>query len=411
MTENSRKKNRLSFLNSNSAYAGIVLLGIVSLMGDTVYEGSRGLVPDYLKFLGASAVIVGLIGGLGEFIGYALRLVSGILADSTRAYWFFIILGYGLIGSIPLLGFAGFWQIAIILVLLERLGKALRSPARDTVLSIIGKDVGAGKAFGLHELLDQIGAVAGPLLVAALMFYSFDNYRLTFSFLLLPFLMLLAALLYTYRRIGSRMIAQPKATDGKSRALGKPFYIYTFAVMINTMGLIPVSLILYKASVILQPEKLQWMVPLIYVLIQGVDAFFALISGYAYDKFGVKFLTLPFIVSMFPPLFTMINEGLLTLVIAAAFFGVVLGMQESIYRAAVSEFTPVSSRGTAYGVFNTAYGVGFLISGGIYGLLIDSNAPFAATLLVVILTQALAVAALLQTRQGSKDAQKSETNP
>lgn len=411
MTENSTKKNRLKFLNSNSAYAGIVLLGIVSLMGDTVYEGSRGLVPDYLKFLGASAVIVGLVGGLGEFMGYALRLVSGILADTTRAYWFFIIIGYGLIGAIPLLGFAGFWQIAIILVLLERLGKAFRSPARDTVLSVIGKDVGAGKAFGLHELLDQIGAVGGPLLVAALMFYSLDNYRLTFSFLLLPFLMLLAALIYTYRRIGSKMITEPRTTDGKSKALGKPFYIYTFAVMINTMGLIPVSLILYKASVILQPEKLQWMVPLIYVLIQGVDAFFALVSGYAYDKFGVKFLALPFIVSIFPPLFTMINQGLLTLVIAAAFFGVVLGMQESIYRAAVSEFTPVSSRGTAYGVFNTAYGVGFLISGGIYGLLIDSNAPFTATLLVVILTQALAVAALLQTHQGSKDAQKSETKP
>lgn len=395
------KKHR--FFNSRSAYASIILLGIVSLMGDTVYEGSRGLVPDYLKFLGASAVIVGLVGGFGDFLGYALRLVSGVLADTTRAYWFFIFIGYGLIGTIPLIGFANIWEIAIIFVLLERIGKALRSPARDTVLSVIGKNVGAGKAFGVHELLDQVGAVAGPLLVAALMFSSNNNYRLTFSVLLLPFLMLLIFLAYTYRRIGSQPIAEMKAmSDAKGKALGKPFYIYTFAVMINTIGLIPVALILFRTATVLQPG-LQWIVPLIYVLIQGVDAVFALLAGYAYDKYGVTFLTLPFVISVLPPVFAMMNTGLTALVVAAAFFGVVLGMQESIYRAAVSAFTPIASRGRAYGIFNTAYGAGYLISGAIFGILIDVNAPLIATVIFVVITQAAATIALLQTRQKSKD--------
>jgi len=389
-------------LDSRSAYAGIILLGIVSLMGDVVYEGSRGLVPDYLKFLGASAVIVGLVGGLGEFLGYALRLVSGVLADSTRAYWLFIFLGYGLIASIPLLGLASFWEIAVILVLLERLGKAFRSPSRDTVLSIVSKDVGPGKAFGIHELLDQVGAVAGPLIVAALMFYSGNNYRQTFSFLLLPFLMLLVALSYTYRRIGSRTMTESKTAGTTGRALGRPFYIYTFAVMLNTVGLIPVALILYKASVILQPEHRQWVVPLLYLIVQGVDASVALISGYAYDKIGIKFLTLPFVLSLFPPLFTMIGSELSTLIVASALFGVVLGMQESIYRAAVSGFAPISSRGTAYGIFNTAYGVGFLVSGAVYGSLMDLNAPFYITVLFAILAQAAAIFALLRTRKTSE---------
>jgi hypothetical protein len=328
-----------------------------------------------------------------------MRLVSGVLADTTRAYWLFIFLGYGLIASIPLLGLAGGWEIATILVLLERLGKAFRAPSRDTVLSIVSKDVGAGKAFGIHELLDQVGAVAGPLIVATLMFYSGNNYKQTFSFLLLPFLMLLATLVYTYRKIGSRTITEAKTTHGKGKALGKPFYIYTLAVMLNTVGLIPVALILYKASVILQPGHQQWMVPLIYLLIQGVDASVALLSGYAYDKLGIKVLTAPFVLSLLPPLFTMVDSGLSTLIIASVFFGIVLGMQESIYRAAVSEFTPISSRGTAYGIFNTAYGVGFLISGGVYGLLMDFKAPFIMTLLFAILTQTTAITALLQTRQ------------
>ncbi len=383
-------------MSSRTAYTAILLLGIVSLMGDVVYEGSRGLVPDYFKFLGATAFIVGLVGGLGEFLGYALRLISGVLADTTRAYWLFIFLGYGLIASIPLLGFAGSLKLAIVLVLLERLGKALRSPSRDTVLSIASKDLGAGKAFGIHEFLDQIGAVAGPLIVAFLMFYSRNDYRQTFSFLLLPFFMLLIALSYTYRTIGSKTGEARLTSDSdRGRVLGKPFYVYTLAVVLNTIGLIPAGLILYKASAILQPEQKQWMVPLIYLLIQGIDAIAALLAGYAFDKFGIKILTLSFFLSLFPPLFTTAFEGLQALMIASVFFGAVLGMQESVYRAAVSQLAPVSSRGTAYGIFNTAYGISFLISGGIYGLIIDYNASLFAILLFIISMQAAAIAALL----------------
>ena len=392
------------FINSKGVYISIILLGIVSLMDDVVYEGARGLVPDYLNVLGATALIVGIAGGLGEFLGYAVRLISGILADTTRAYWFFIFLGYGLIGAIPLLGIAGGWEIAIILVLFERLGKAMRSPARDTVLSVISKGVGAGKAFGIHKFFDQIGAVAGPLLVAALMFYSNNNYQLTFSFLLLPFLMLVSALVFTFNKIGSKTVVEPKTAGSTRLALGKPFYIYTLAVTVNTIGLIPVALILYRASSILQPQQ-HWMVPLIYVLVQGVDASVALIAGYAYDKYGIRFLVLPFVLSVFPPLFAMIDAGLLALIIASIFFGVVLGMQESIYRAAVSQFTPVSSRGTAYGIFNTAYGVGFLISGGIYGALVDLRASLIITLPFMVLTQIVAIIALFKTHQDRKPAE------
>ncbi len=379
-----------------SIYVSILLLGVVSLMGDIVYEGSRGLIPDYLKFLGATAFIVGLISGLGEFLGYAVRLLSGFLADTTRAYWAFMFLGYGLIVSIPLLGFTNSWEIAAILVLLERLGKACRSPSRDTILSIVSRGIGAGKAFGIHEFLDQVGAVMGPFIVATLMLYSSNNYRWTFNFLIIPFTMLLAALVFTYWKIGSRMAVEPKRAIVKDRVLGGPFYIYTLAVVLNTIGLIPASLILYRASTILQPERQQWMVPLIYLLIQGVDAPAALLSGYLYDKSGIRILTLPFVLSIFPPLFTMIDADLTALIIASVFFGIVLGVQESTYRAAVSEFTPLPLRGTAYGVFNTAYGFGFLISGGIYGLIIDLNIPLIAILLFVVLTQITALTFLLK---------------
>lgn len=384
-----------------SVYVSILLLGVVSLMGDIVYEGSRGLIPDFLKFLGATAFIVGLVSGLGEFLGYATRLISGFLADTTRAYWVFMFIGYGLIASIPLLGLANGWEIAAILVLLERLGKACRSPSRDTIISIVSRGMGAGKAFGIHEFLDQVGAVAGPLLVATLMLYSGNNYRLSFSILTIPFTILIAALTYTYLRIGSKTVLEPTVDVRKAdKALRKPFYVYTLAVTLNTVGLIPASLILYKASAILQPEQQQWIVPLIYLLIQGIDAPAALTSGYLYDRLGIKILALPFILSILPPVFTMLNSGLTTLIIASIFFGVVLGVQESTYRAAVSAFTETSSRGLAYGIFNAAYGVGFLASGAIYGLMIDFNVQPVLTLIFAVSTQAVALAILMQAHRG-----------
>jgi len=366
-------------------------------MGDVVYEGSRGIVPSYLEFLGATALIVGLVGGLGDFLGYAARLVSGFLADTTRAYWFFIFLGYGLTVSIPLLGLPLGLEIAVILVLLERFGKAFRSPSRDTVLSIISKEVGAGKAFGIHELLDQIGAILGPLIVAFLML-STSNYNFTFSFLFLPFVALLVALVYTYKRIGSKTIIEPRKMQEKREKLKRPFYIYTFAVLLNTVELIPYTLILFKASEVLQPTGQQWIVPLIYLLIQGVDAPIALLAGYAYDKFGIRVLVMPFLLSLFPSLLTMAGAELSTLIAAAIVFGLVLGMQESIYRAAVSELTPISSRGTAYGIFNTAYGVGFLISGAVYGLLMELKLPFIAVVFYVLIMQIMATVSLLSIR-------------
>ncbi len=385
---------------SNSAkgvYAAILLLGIVSLLGDVVYEGSRGIVPGYLAFLGASAFIIVFAGRLGEFLGYALRLVSGVLADTTRAYWAFIFLGYGLIVAIPLLGFTNLWWIAVILVLFERVGKAVRAPARDAVLSIVSRGVGAGKAFGIHELLDQVGAILGPILVAALMFYSGNNYSQTLSLLFAPFLLLMAFLAFTYRKIRSAKPTEvEKAEKGVDKKLGTAFYIYTLAVVLNAVGLVPYELILLKASAILEPLKMQWIVPLIYTLIQGVDAPTAFLAGYSYDRYKIKVLTLPFILSVFPSLFALADTNLAAVLAAAVFFGLVLGMQESIYRAAVSDFAPLTSRGTAYGVFNTAYGMGMLAGGFVYGLIATINPPYPAIVLYVVATQTAAVVFLLK---------------
>lgn len=370
------------------AYRAIILLGIVSLFGDIIYEGSRGLVPDYLGVLGASGIIIGIVGGLGEFIGYSMRLISGFLVDTTKAYWFFIFLGYGLIAAIPFLGISYTWQLAALLVILERLGKAIRTPSRDIILSIVGKKVGTGKTFGIHELLDQTGAILGPMTVAALMLFTQNDYSYTFLALFLPYAMLMLSLFIVYGKIGGKTYEHLRGGLKVQRGgLTRSFFIYTLAVALNTIGLISAMLILYRASEFFDP----WIVPLIYLLIQGVDAAVALAAGYAYDRYGTKFLALPFILSTAPSILTVIGSTPLMIIMAASIFGLVLGMQESIYRAAVADLVPLASRGKAYGIFNTLYGVGFLISGTIFGFFIDVKGLEFIAILYTLTAQILAL--------------------
>jgi MFS family permease len=359
-------------ITKRTAYLAVLSMGIVSMLGDIAYESGRGIAPDYLRFLGASAFMVGAVSGAGEFIGYAMRLVSGPLADRSRAYWLFIFLGYGLILAVPLMGFTSSVEIVMLLLLLERLGKALRSPSRDTVVSIVSKGMGSGKAFGLHEFIDQIGAVIGPAALGAVMFYTANSYPTAFRSLLIPYVLMMAFLAYTYTRIGRRVDVEAKGAGSVEGNLTRGFWLYCAAILLNTLGLIPVALILYKGSSILQPSGQQWIVPLLYVVVQLIDAPMALVSGILFDRLGVKILAAPFALSVLPA-FLVTYGGLIGVVSACIVYGLVLGMQESIYRAAIADLVPMSKRGTAYGIFNTALGVGTLAGGVVFGFFIDQG--------------------------------------
>jgi len=383
-----------------TAYIAILSMGVVSLLGDIVYESGRGIAPDYLRFLGASALMVGAVSGAGEFIGYAMRLVAGSLADRTRAYWLFIFLGYGLILAIPLMGFTSSVEVVMVLLLLERLGKALRSPSRDAVVSIVSKGVGSGKAFGLHEAVDQIGAIIGPLILGGVMFYTLNNYSISFKILIVPYVLMLGMIVYTYHKIGKGVDVEAKSSSRDGVSLGRGFWLYCAAILFNTVGLIPVALILFRGSSILGPSEQQWLVPLLYVVVQVVDAPMALVSGILFDRFGIKLLAVPFLLSVLPA-FLVEWGGLLGVVGACIVYGLVLGMQESIYRAAISNLTSLSARGTAYGIFNTAIGVGTLASGAVFGFFIDQGYSSLVMLGFAAVFQIGALAALRSSKQAS----------
>ena len=379
------------------AYVAIMLMGVVSMLGDIVYESGRGIAPDYLYFLGASALFVGLTSGIGELVGYGIRLVSGPLADRSRAYWLFIFLGYGLILAIPMMGLTNSIWLVAALVIVERLGKALRSPSRDAVVSVVSKGMGSGKAFGLHEFIDQIGAVAGPAFLGLMMMWTANNFSLSLQSLF-PFYLLMMAVLYlTYRRIRGTVEEIRRQSTATNEKLSKGFWMYSGAVLMNTVGLMPIALILFNGAKMLESGGQLWLVPFLYVVVQLVDAPMALVSGWIYDKVGIKFLAIPFVLSVLPLAFQSL-AGLPGVILACVAYGLVLGMQESTYRAAVTDIVPLGRRGSAYGFFNVMLGAGTFVSGITFGYMLDASVSPLLMLGFVVVAQVIAIALLLGAR-------------
>jgi MFS family permease len=346
----------------------IILLGVVSLFGDVTYEGARSVAGPYLAMLGASASVVGLVAGVGEFVGYSLRLASGYLADRTKAYWFFTFIGYGLLLSVPLLAFAGYWQLAAVLIILERMGKAIRSPARDTMLSYAAKGLGRGWGFAVHEALDQIGAIIGPI-VFSLVYLLQGDYREGFTLLWIPALLTLVFLALARREVPSaQKLETPERAGGQSMKGRFPrvFWFYTIFTLFSVGGFANFQLISYHlhGRAIIRDAH----IPIIYAMAMGVDALGALLAGKTYDRIGlvsllaVPLLTLPIPFLAFSCDYKLVLTGMVL-------WGVVMGIQETIMRAAIADLTPVARRGFAYGIFNTAYGAGWLLGGALMGLL------------------------------------------
>jgi predicted MFS family arabinose efflux permease len=361
----------------------IILLGIVSLFGDITYEGARSVTGPYLATLGASAGVVGLVAGVGDFIGYSLRLASGYVADRTKAYWLLTFVGYGLLFSVPLLAFAGYWQLAAVLIILERMGKAIRNPARDTMLSYATKKVGRGWGFAVHEALDQIGAIIGPV-AFSLVLLSHDTYQEGFKFLWIPALLTLAVLAVARKRFPSPQKLETPEETGKQNTqtkLPRVFWLYTAFTLLSMAGFANFQLISYHLKVeSIVPDA---QIPLIYAMAMGVDALAALLVGKTYDRIGlISLLAVPLLTLPIP--FLAFSHSYSLALIGMALWGVVMGIQETIMRAAIADLTPVDKRGFAYGIFNTVYGAGWLLGGALMGLLYELSINYLILFAVVM---------------------------
>jgi MFS family permease len=363
----------------------IILFGIISMLGDMVYESARGANSQYFNLLNISAYQVGLVFGIGEFLGYFLRLLAGVLSDKSGKHWLFIFIGYGMLSVVPFMGFTMDWNTLIVLILMERIGKSLRNPAKDTILSEVAENqVGTGFAFGLQEALDQIGAFTGPLIFTLVFFIADKNgiqeYRLGYKLLFIPFVLLMIFVAYAYRKIKMDNLADTsKPKEFRSEKVQPVLWIYTAFTFFCTLGFVNFSIIGYhlKANNLMSDGN----ITLLYSGAMAVDAVTALLIGKTYDymkkKTGIKtgglavLAAVPFITLLLP--FLAMSSSIPLIVIGMVIFGIVMGTHETVMRSAIADITPFYKRGTGFGIFNTGYGLALLIGSALMGFLYDLN--------------------------------------
>lgn len=354
--------------SKESAFKFIILLGIVSLLADVTYEGARSITGPFLAILGASGTAVGIIAGFGELVGYALRFVSGYIADRTKKYWLITILGYTVnLLAVPLLALAGRWEVAAALMISERIGKAIRTPSRDAMLSHATKDIGRGWGFGIHEAMDQIGAMAGPLIVAAVLYVK-GGYKTSFGILLIPAILALLTLLVARRLYPKPRDLEQKTVLLETKGFPRVFWIYLAAIAFVAAGYVDFPLIAYHFKK-LSIASDNW-IPVFYAIAMGVDALAALVFGRLFDLKGLSILIVASLISsLFAPLVFLGNFYFALLGIML--WGIGMGAQESIMRAAIAGMIPPDKRGSAYGLFNAGYGLFWFLGSAVMGIFYD----------------------------------------
>ncbi len=346
----------------------IVCLGVVSLFADMTYEGAYSIIGPFLKDLGATATQVGIIAGLGEMIAASLRYFSGKLVDRTRAYWGVAIFGYVLnLVVVPAMAFAGNWQMAALLVVMERTGKSLRGPARDVLLSEATGKVGHGWGFGLHAAMDQTGAVLGPLLMVAAVART-EHFGPAFLRLAIPAGAALAALLAARAVYPNAGVTTPKPV--KQQALPKVFWMYVAAAGVLACGFVDFPLLAYhfQKTAIARPA----VIPLLYAGAMGVNGLTALIFGKLFDRYGIQILTFGLFVSLFALPLGFLG-GPTGAVAAVACWAVGLGVQDATLRSGIAQVVSMNKRGTAFGAFNGVYGIAWFLGSATMGLLYDHS--------------------------------------
>ncbi|PYK13880.1 MAG: MFS transporter [Verrucomicrobia bacterium] len=358
-------------MKSKSALHFVLIIGIANFFADFTYEGARGIVGPFLGSLGASAAIVGLVAGLGELMGYGLRSVSGYFADKSHRHWAFAFLGYTInMLAVPTLAFTAQWPAAASLVVSERIGRGIRKPTVEAMLSYAGRSIGAGWVFGLNEALDQAGATIGPLLMALILYLN-GGYRTGFAALLIPALLCLGTLVLA-RLLHPRPHELEKGTGHTLTTpnLTQAYWIYLAAGALLAAGFADFALIgfHFQKAHIVQGN----LIPVFYSVAMAASALASIPLGRLFDRFGPNVSLFAFLVSAAAAPLVFLGTPVFAL-IGMIFWGVGMSAQGSLFQAILTGVIPPQKRSTAFGLFDTGYGIAWFLGSAVMGLLYDKS--------------------------------------
>ena len=369
-------------MKNRSALQFVLIIGIANFFADFTYEGARAIVGPFLGSLGASAVIVGFVAGFGELMGYGLRSVSGYFADKSHRHWAFAFLGYAVnMLAVPALALATRWPLASGLVVSERIGRGIRKPTVEAMLSYAGKSIGAGWVFGLNEALDQAGATIGPLLVALILYLN-GGFRTGFGVLLIPALLCLATLVAA-RSLHPRPheleegAGHTLATTNLTRA----YWIYLAAGSLIAAGFADFALIgfhFHKTNTV--PANL---IPVFYAVAMASSALASIPLGRLFDRFGPNISLFAFVISAVAAPFVFLGSFASALM-GMIFWGIGMSAQGSLLQAMLTDVIPPQKRSTAFGLFDTGYGIAWFLGSAVMGLLYDRSVLAVALFSVIV---------------------------
>lgn len=391
---------------SRMAMRFVLLIGVLSFFADFTYEGARSVLGPYLASLQATAFVVGTVTGFGELLGYGLRFFSGRLADSTGKFWPITIFGYVLqMASVPALALTGSWQAAAVFIILERVGKAIRNPPRDVMLSHAAQHIGGyGWTFGIHEACDQFGAMCGPLVVAAVLAHR-GSYHQAFAVMLVPALINLAFVMTArllYPNPQGMEPAAPEAEDGPK--FSRTFWIYLAGAALVALGFADFPLIAYHFART-GTVTTNW-IPIFYAVAMAVSGSASLLFGRLFDRFGFRVLIgLTAVAALFAPLVFL--GGFASALAGAAIWGMGMGVHESVIPAAVTPMVKRQHRASAFGLFTAGYGIFWFLGSAAIGFLYDRSLPW--TIAFCVTTQLLAIPVFIWVARRQKSAVEAQS--
>jgi MFS family permease len=348
----------------------VLLVGVVNLFADMTYEGGRGEVGAFLGHLGATGLVVGLVAGGSELAGYAIRAVSGRIADRTGSYWAQTWFGYAVnMLCVPALALAGSLPVASALVVGERFGRGVRKPLISSFLASAGKEIGGGWAFGLNQALDQAGATIGPLIVA--FFVARGGFQMGFAVLIVPAVLTLAMLVPA--NLAAHGLRPSRANDGEEPVKDvAAFRRYAAGGALFALGYVDFALIAYRFG----HEHIGTvaLISVWFAIAMGVAAITAPIVGKLYDRFGnpVVGITLLLAVASVPLAFLFSAPWAF---VGAALWGLGSTVEDALLLAIVARVIGESKRATAFGNYYLVFGVAWLIGSAICGFLVDRSIP------------------------------------
>lgn len=382
--------------SARGAFRFVLLIGVVSLFSDMTHEGARSVSGPFLAALGASAFTVSAVAGFGELLGYVLRLVFGLAADRTGRYWPITIVGYVLqMSVVPLLALAMNWPVAALLIMAERIGRAIRNPARDAMLAHAAGELGGGRVFGVREALDASGGMIGPLIVAAVVALH-GGFRGAFALLAVPAALTIVVLVVAriqYPRPADLEPDDISADVQPGARLPRAFWIYAAGMALIAVGYADYPLIAYhfsEAHIVPIP-----LIPALYAIAMAAEALASLVLGSLFDRFGIGTVVVTTVLTAgFAPLVFLGGVG--PAIGGMVLWGVGMAAQESIVKAAVTGMVARRRRATAFGLFDTVFGVAWFLGSAALGALYGVSIP--ALVLFSVAVQVLAIPLLVTTR-------------